>query len=581
VKVRTGALVATTAVVALALAACSTSKSTPTKTTQAASGFNAASTGIVNPSTHKGGTLKMVNSSDVDSLDPAESYYAWVWNFSRYYARTLTTASAAVGLGGDKLQLDLAKSQTISSDGLTYTYTLKDGLKWEDGTPITSQDIKYGIERAFAQDVITGGPTYLIGLLDEGQNYKGPYKDPSGLNSIQTPDTNTITFTLKSPFADFPFLLAMPSAAPVKQSMDTGAKYRDKPFSSGPYVVSNYQPGKSITLTRNQYWSSATDSVRKALPDEIDVTLNVDPNTIDNELMAGQVDIDTSQVGVQAAAQAKILLDPTLKKNADEPNTGFIRYFAINTQVKPFDNIHCRNAVQYAADKVALQTARGGPDAGGSIGTSMLPPNIGGYDPTLTPFTGKSGKPDLDKAKAELTACGQPNGFNTVIASTNKGKGPLVAQALQQALAQVGIKATLDLTDASNYYSATIGTPANALKKGYGIMNAGWGADFPTGYGFLDVLVDGTKIIPTGGNVDTAMLNDPTINAAVVAATKESDPTKAAADWGQINKMVMDQAVHLPYVYDKALNYRNPEMTNVFINGYYGMVDFSALGVQK
>jgi peptide/nickel transport system substrate-binding protein len=171
------------------------------------------------------------------------------------------------------------------------------------------------------------------------------------------------------------------------------------------------------------------------------------------------------------------------------------------------------------------------------------------------------------------------DGFKTVIASTNKGKGPLVAQALQAALEQVGIHATLDLTDASNYYGATIGTPSNAKAKGYGIMNAGWGADFPTGYGFLDVLVDGAKIIPTGGNVNTAMLNDPAINALVQQATNETDPQKAADDWGQINKAVMDQAVYLPYVYDKALNYRNPATTNVFINAYYGMDDFSALGV--
>ncbi len=580
-KARTGALVAGTAVLALALAACSSSKSTNTPTKPTSSGFNAAVTSIVNPSTAKGGTLKLANSADFDSLDPAEQYYAWVWNFSRYYNRTLVTASAAVGLGGDKLVNDLAASQDISADKLTYTYKLKPGLKYEDGSPIKAGDIKYGIERQFATDIITGGPTYMQTFLDEGQKYPGPYKDkdPAGLKSITVPDDNTIVFKLASPFADFPYLLAMPGAGPVPAAQDTGAKYRNHPVSSGPYKLQSYAPGKSAVFVRNTNWDASTDPVRKALPDEIDIALGVDANTIDNELMSGQLDLDTSQTGVQSAAQTKILLDPKLKANADEPNTGFIRYFAINQQVKPFDNIHCRNAVEYATDKVALQTARGGKDAGGDIATGMLPPNIAGYDPSLTPFTGKSGNPDIAKAKSELAACGQPNGFKTNLATSNSGKGPIVAQALQEALQKVGINATIDASDASNYYSATVGTPSNALKKGYGLISAGWGADFPTGYGFLDVIADGTKIIPTGGNVDTAMLNDPTINAAIVAATAESDPTKAAADWGQINKQVMDTATYLPYVYDKALNYRNPQMTNVFINGYYGMVEFSALGV--
>jgi len=581
-------VVAGAAAVALALAACSTSKGTTTPNTPAASGFNAAYTGVVNPSDKQGGVLKLVANSDFDSLDCTRQYYAYSWNFSRYYCRTLLTASAAVGLDGDKLQMDLAKDQTISSDGLTYTYHLKSGIKWQDGSPITSQDIKYGIERSFANDVLTGGPTYPQVFLDEGQKYAGPYKDksPDGLKSIATPDASTIVFTLASPFADFPYILAMPTTAPVPQKFDTGAKYgNDKPQSSGPYIISDYQPGKSVTLKRNPNWDRSTDTVRKALPDEVDVTLGVDSNTIDNELVDGTVDVDIAQVGVQTNAQTKILLDPALKANSDEPVTGFIRYFSINQEVAPFDNIHCRLAVQWGADKVALQAARGGPDAGGAIAPSMLPPNIAGYDPKLSPYTGDKGVPDITKAKAELAQCEQDKGIDpakgvtTVIASSNKGKGPKVAEAMRAAMEAIGIHATVDLTDSSTYYSATIGTPSNAKAKGYGIMQAGWGADFPTGYGFLDVIADGTKIVPTGGNVNTAMLNDPTINAAIVAATSEKDPEKAAADWGQINKLVMDTATYLPFTYDKALNYRNPRLTNAYINGYYGQLDFISLGV--
>ncbi|GAA5197146.1 ABC transporter substrate-binding protein [Rugosimonospora acidiphila] len=584
-KTKYGALVAGGAALVLALTACSGggSSATTKPTGGSGSGYNAATKGVVNPSTKKGGTLKLVSDADADSYDPARTYYAWMWNFSRFYNRTLLTSAPAQGAASLKLVNDLAESQDISSDGLTYTYKLKSGVKFQDGTPITSKDIKYGIERIFAQDVLPGGPTYLKGILDEGQNYPGPYKDtsPDGLKSVTTPDDTTIVFKLASPFADFPYLLAMPGAGPVPKAKDTGAKYTNNPVASGPYEFKSYQPGKSLVLVRNPNWDPSTDSVRKALPDEIDLTIISDDNEIDNELLDGTADVNTAQTGVQSAAQAKILLDASLKANADDFFTGFTRYFSISSQVPPFNNINCRIAVQYAADKVSLQTARGGPEAGGAIAPSMIPPTVAGYDASLTPYTGNSGKPDIAKAKDYLSKCGQPNGFKTVIATQSTDKGEKVAQALQQALAKVNITATIDATDPSPYYSATIGTPSNVHKKNYGIMQAGWGADFPTGYGFLDVISDGRKIQQEGGNTNTGELNDPAINSLIDQAVAETDPTKAADIWKQVDAKTMDAATYLPFVFDKALNYRNPRLTNAYVDSYYGMLDFQALGVTK
>jgi peptide/nickel transport system substrate-binding protein len=549
----------------------------------AQAGYNAALNAVVRPSTQKGGTLHLINASDIDSWDPARTYYAWGWNMNRFYTRNLMSYDSKVGEAGLKLVPDIAKEAgKVSSDGLTYTYTLKDGIKFNDGTVVTSKHIKYGIERIFAQDVLSGGPTYLIDFLDQGQKYPGPYKDTDpakmGLKSVETPDDKTIVFKLKEPFGDFPFLLAMPGAGPVKPEADNGDKYANKPMSTGPYMMESYEPGKSAVFVRNPNWDQATDPIRKALPDKIDVQLGVESNEIDNRLLAGTADIDTGQVGVQPNAQTKIQLDPNLKANADNPVTGFIRYFSISTKVAPFDNIHCRNAVQYATDKVALQTARGGPEAGGEIGTNMLPPNIAGHDPKLDPFNTKSGKPQIDKAKAELAACGKPNGFKTVIAVRNRGKEPACAEALQQALKQVGIDASIEQSDASLYYRSTIGSPDNVHKKGYGIMSAGWGADWQTGYGYLQILIDGRNILPSGNN-NYAELNDPEINSLIDKARAEPDAKKAADIWAQINEKVMATATMLPYIYDKALNYRTQRLTNVYVHSAFGMLDFQALGV--
>ncbi|WP_327004858.1 ABC transporter substrate-binding protein [Dactylosporangium sp. NBC_01737] len=587
-NIRTSALVAGAVTATLVLSACgsgsssdNTSKDSGQKGT---AGFNAALTGVVNPSDKKGGTLKVTNHDNPDSYDPVRAYYANIWNFMKgYYVRTLLTNQAKPGDEGLVLTADLATDlPKIEDGGRKYTFTLRSGLKFEDGTPITSKDVKYGVERVFASDVLSGGPSYLIDVLDQGQKYPGPYKDTDpeklGLKSVQTPDDSTIVFTLKEPLSDFPYLLAMPGAGPVPKAKDTGERYSNHPVSSGPYKFESYDEGKKAILVRNDQWDPKTDSIRKALPDRIEVTFGTAVEEIDNQLIAGEVDLDLAQTGVQQGSQAKVLLNPDVKKNADAPTTGFIRYFAINTKVAPFDNIHCRKAVQYATDKIAMQTARGGPDAGGDIATNMLPPNIAGHDPNLDPFNTKSGKPQLDKAKEELAACGKPNGFDTVLATRNSGKEPKTAEALQAALKNIGINARLDPSDASLYFRSTVGAPSNTKSKGYGLIMAGWGADFPTASGFLAVLVDGRQILPSGNN-NFSELDNAEVNKLIDQAKAESDPKKSAAIWGQINKIVMDEAVLVPFTYDKALNYRNPRLTNVFISQYYGMVDFGSLGV--
>src|SRR6187551_668209 len=154
-----------------------------------AHGFDQGSVSVRHSSVDAGGTLRLTIGA-VDSLDPARSYYAGMWNVMRLYTRQLVTYAPAPGDAGTQLVPDLATGLGTSSDGgKTWVYTLKPGLKFEDGSPITSQDVKYGIERLFASDLITGGPTWAVMLLDDHKrSYSGPYQDKSsdklGLGSI-------------------------------------------------------------------------------------------------------------------------------------------------------------------------------------------------------------------------------------------------------------------------------------------------------------------------------------------------------------------------------------------------------------
>jgi peptide/nickel transport system substrate-binding protein len=246
--------------------------------------------------------------------------------------------------------------------------------------------------------------------------------------------------------------------------------------------------------------------------------------------------------------------------------------------VPPYDNEHSRRAVQYAVDKGAVQTARGGSESGGEIAGGMLPPGIAGYDEGLDPYNTKSGKPQPDKARDELTRCGKADGFDTVIATTNSPKAMKTAEAVQASLAKVGIKARLEPSDPSLYARSEVGSPSNVHIKGYGIVMSAWSADFPTGYGFYPTLIDGRMILPSGNN-NYAELDDPLINQQLNEARTITDGTRAAGVWQQINAEVMDNASMLPLTYDKVLNYRNPRLANVFVNRSYGTWDVTALGV--
>src|SRR6266576_5049732 len=194
---------------ALALAACSSS-STPTPPP---SGFNKASTSVVNPSTAKGGTLTFDNSSGPDSTDAGNTYYAFNLNFTRLYATPLTTYKSCAGKCGAQVVPGLASSLGTASNGnKTWTFHLKSGVKFEDGTPVTSQDVKYAVERTFDRAVLPNGPSYFASLLaGNAATYPGPFKDRAknvmGLTAIDTPDPTTIVFHLKQSFADFNYVV--------------------------------------------------------------------------------------------------------------------------------------------------------------------------------------------------------------------------------------------------------------------------------------------------------------------------------------------------------------------------------------
>ncbi|MFK4099112.1 ABC transporter substrate-binding protein [Streptomyces sp. NPDC019531] len=545
-------------------------------------GANAATKGVVNASTQKGGTVTYEYSDVPDSFDPGNTYYAYMYNLSRLYARPLMTFAPGPGEEGNKLVPDLAESAGQPSDGgKTWTYKIRSGLKYQDGTAITSKDVKYAVERSnFARDVLSLGPNYFQQFLEGGKEYKGPYKDKSaeGLKSIETPDDNTIVFKLNRAFQEFDYLVATPQTAPVPQAKDTGVDYVKSIVSSGSYKFQSYKEGQQAVLVRNDNWDAKTDPLRKQYPDKIVVKLKVNAETIDQDVQAGDA-IDLGGTGVQAATQAKVVNDANLKANTDNTYGGRLVYMAINTQVAPFDNVACRKAVQYAIDKVSVQTAEGGPIRG-DIATTVLPPDIPGYQKAdVYATTGNKG--DTAKAKEQLQACGKSTISTNISARSDRPQEIDAATAIIASLKKVGINASLKQYPSGKYFTDYAGVPTFDKKQNIGLHMMQWGADWPSGYGFLQQILHGDAI-GASGNTNLSYLNDKQINEMLEKAIATEDDTARNALYAQIDKRAMDLSALVPLTYFKVLLYRPTGFTNlVSTAAFSGQYDYLNIGTTK
>ncbi|MDT7614763.1 MAG: peptide/nickel transport system substrate-binding protein [Pseudonocardiales bacterium] len=572
------AVVALGAVAALVLAACGGGSSS-------SSGSSSEVNGVHNPSDVTGGTLRYANSGDWDSLDPADTYYAYSWNFARLYGRSLVMFKSAPGAQGTTLVPDLAQTLGVPSDNAkTWTYKLRPGVKFEDGTPVTSRDVKYAVERSLDKTVFPDGPTYFNDFLDL-QGYTTPYKDPDpnklGLKAIETPDENTIIFHLNQPFSGMDYFAQLPATIPVPAAKDTGTKYKEHVVSSGPYMFQSNQLGKSFTLVRNKNYDPKTDpdSGRKALPDKMVVELNVNADDIDNRLISGALDVAIEGTGVQPASQGKIINDAALKAKADSAVIARLWFTVLNADVAPLDNIHCRKAVLYAADKTGYQRAYGG-STGGEIATNLLPPVIPGFQKIDLYEAGTKPDGDTVKAKQELAACGQPNGFSTNISyRAERPKEKATAEALQQSLAKVGIKLTIKNYPLADYTKLYAGKPDYAKANKLGLIVYGWGADWPDGFGFLQQIVD-SRVIRPAGNTNLGV-KIPAVDALIDKALKTTDKAEREKIWPEIDRTVMENASMLPGVWAKGLLFRPSNLTNVFVNDGFGMYDYVTIGVKK
>ncbi|MGA5727497.1 ABC transporter substrate-binding protein [Streptomyces seoulensis] len=527
---------------------------------------------------HKGGTLTVLNAEAQTDFDPARLYTSGGGNVPSLVFRTLTTRNRENGAEGAKVVPDLATDTgRPSKDATVWTYTLKKGLKYEDGTPITSADIKYGIERSFAPE-LSGGAPYLRDWLSGAADYQGPYKDKKGLSAIETPDARTIVFHLNKPEGEFPFLATQTQFAPVPKAKDTGTKYEQHPVSSGPYkVVRNQNDGERVLLERNPHWSG--DDERKAYPDKVDVRSGLDSSVINQRLAASQgadKAAVTTDTNLGPAELARVSGDKGLAARVGTGHFGYTDYIAFNPKVKPFDDPKVRQAISYAVDRSSVINAAGG-SALAEPATTFLPDQKSfGYTPHDLFPAGKSG--NAAKARELLKEAGHPNGLTVTLTHSNSKDfetSPEIATALQDALKKAGITVRLQGLEDNDYRDKI-----HSIRTEPGFFLAHWGADWPSGGPFLAPIFDGRQIVKDGANFNTGLLDDKSVNTEIDAINKLTDLNAAAARWGALDKKIAGNALVVPLFHPVYKRLYGSDVKNVVISDWTGVLDISQVAVK-
>ncbi len=252
---------------------------------------------------------------------------------------------------------------------------------------------------------------------------------------------------------------------------------------------------------------------------------------------------------------------------------------AINTKVKPFDNIQCRKAVEYAIDKVSVQTAEGGPIRG-EIASTVLPPDITGYQKD-DQYATTGNKGDVTKAKDALKACGKTAISTNLSARSDRPQEISAATAIINSLKAVGINASLKQYPSGKYFTDYAGVPKFTEQQNIGLIMMQWGADWPSGYGFEQQILNG-EAIGASGNTNLSQYDNKTVNNLLAKAIGTEDVTTRNSMYAQIDKQTMSDAALVPLTYFKVLLARPANYSNlVSTAAFSGQYDYLNIGTAK
>ena len=573
-KMKNIAAVAMAGCMAASLAACGGSASSAASTETSTAASTEAATGEESTGTASGFTVQY--GPNPETLDPA-------LNSSIDGANTLITVFEPLLLIDQNNEVipGQAESYTVSDDGLVWTFTMRDGLKWSDGSDLTAKDFEYSFKRLAAPDTAAPYAETVVGMIDGYEDAVGnpdadgnmtTEPDFDALNVVASEDGKTLTVTLSYPCAYFDKLAAFAAMSPVQQATveangDAWCTEADTYVCNGPYYISDWIPSERIVLTKNPNYVGGWDS-SKIVSDTITLLLLEDSSAAYAAYNSGEAqlikDVPTDEI-------------PSLTK-AEDGGDFYVDtilgtyYLSLNDQKEPFNDVNVRKALSLAIDRdyVANTIMQGTyTPAYNLVGPGIVDENGMFYDNANggKTYISEDYEANLEAAKQALADAGYPNGegFPVIEYSTNDaGYHTPVAEYLQQAWGELGITVNINKVEWASF------TPMRRAGD-YDASRNGWVMDYNDPSNMIELFTTGN------GNND-GKYSSADFDAAV-EASKVADKSVHFQKLHEAEDILMNDYACIPVAYYNDFWLQSPSLKGTWHSPYgywylqYGYVE--------
>jgi peptide/nickel transport system substrate-binding protein len=483
-----------------------------------------------------GGTIKVISVAGLNTMDPTEAYFTNTASIlSGLVTRSLTQYVYDPKTKQMVLIPDVATDLgTPNKDFTKWTFTIRDGIKFENGQDVTADDVAFGIKRSFDRTTFPDGAAYSNDYFKDGDKYEGPYTSGDNYDGVQV-DGNKLTILMSKPFPDMPYWGAFPAIGPIPSGKDSDpSKYALHPWSTGPYMFKDYTPEKSLTLVKNPNWDPATDPGRHQYVDEYDMQFDVPTAKVDQLMLQDQGD-----------AQTTLTYDNISNTNFVKAQQESGDRLVVGTQPCSFywapdyrkiTDIKVRQALAYAYPYHDAWAAGGYiEDVTRQPGTNMMPPGIPGrteYNPLPDHDPGAT---DPDKAKALLKESGNEGYEIQFLYSQDDPLSVDVKDAIVRALTAAGFSPKPYATTV-----ADLSTLRSDPDTKINVRSVGWCSDWPTGSSWFPPLFQSTNLDKEGLGSNYAVFSEPAVDQEI-SDIQEMPIADQPAAWDALDKEIAEK----------------------------------------